>query len=489
MVLSARSKELEPNVSSRLANSILVGVAVLSLLLAGLAYSRPGYFANPGALGEVLLIEAMIVALTMYRRIFFPILIVVFLLAGVDLPVGGIWTVARWFCLCLGGLAGVVIVLKDRRLHFGVLHVFASFAVLAAFVSAAVSHFPAISSLKALSLLLLFLYSATGARLAVLDRENRFFPGLILGCEILVGALAVAYLLLGMEPMGNPNSLGAVMGVVAAPVLLWGSMVATTAFARRRLFFMFGLCMYLTYFSHARAAIGAAVISCGVLCLGLRQYKLLFQGVGFILILMAASAIVQPQAFSSALSRLNSDVVHKGHDQEHGVLASRDSPWRDSMESIRNHFWFGVGFGTSDTGQDASEHLGRFSSETGVTREHGSSYLAITTWVGVLGVLPFLLLVFVLGRRIVRTVFAMLRTQNAFNPAVPLAMVVLAGLIHAALEDWLFAPGYYLCVFFWSMAFVFWDFAPSAALVFPSLVVSRPIGSPQQIPGGIPSIR
>jgi hypothetical protein len=27
---------------------------------------------------------------------------------------------------------------------------------------------------------------------------------------------------------------------------------------------------------------------------------------------------------------------------------------------------------------------------------------------------------------------------------------------------WMFAPGYYLCVFFWSLAFVFADVAPSS---------------------------
>ena len=50
------------------------------------------------------------------------------------------------------------------------------------------------------------------------------------------------------------------------------------------------------------------------------------------------------------------------------------------------------------------------------------------------------------------------------TPAVPLAAVMLAGMLHAGLEDWLFAPGYYLCVFYWCMAFVFVDQAPSLAL-------------------------
>ncbi len=38
-----------------------------------------------------------------------------------------------------------------------------------------------------------------------------------------------------------------------------------------------------------------------------------------------------------------------------------------------------------------------------------------------------------------------------------------AGLVHAAFEDWLFATGYYLCVFFWALAFVLVDVLPVAA--------------------------
>jgi hypothetical protein len=52
-------------------------------------------------------------------------------------------------------------------------------------------------------------------------------------------------------------------------------------------------------------------------------------------------------------------------------------------------------------------------------------------------------------------------------------MVLLAGLIHASLEDWLFAPGYYLCVFFWSMAFVLADYTPSLTIDAPYIVQWR----------------
>jgi len=40
---------------------------------------------------------------------------------------------------------------------------------------------------------------------------------------------------------------------------------------------------------------------------------------------------------------------------------------------------------------------------------------------------------------------------------------LLAGMLHACLEDWLFAPGYHLCVFYWSLAFIFVDYAPALA--------------------------
>jgi O-antigen ligase len=156
--------------------------------------------------------------------------------------------------------------------------------------------------------------------------------------------------------------------------------------------------------------------------------------------------------------------VYKGKDTTLGVLGSRMSPWQAAIDSIHTHFWFGTGFGTADNGQDVSEHVGNFSSNTAATTENGSSFLAITAWVGVGGILPFVLLLFVLLGKVARTLIWMRRTGDACHPAVPLAMVVVAGLLHACFEDWLFAVGYYLCVFFWSLALVLVDVAPSSPL-------------------------
>jgi O-antigen ligase len=447
--------------TERVRRIVLIAAVILGpLVLTYLAYSRPAYFTSQLYLGGVLLFEFLAVAVWMYRRVFFPLIMVAFLLAGVDLPVGTVWTAARWVFLCVGALVGLVMMLREGRHHFGLFHMVAMFAILATLVSAAVSQFPSVTLLKALSILLLFLYGSTGARLAVTGRENSFFVGLLIGCEVFVGALGALYAV-GIGAMGNPNSLGAVMGVIGAPILLWGTLASEKPFDRRRRMALYAVALYLTYASHARAGMVAALISSGLLFVTLRKYTMLARGVTIVTILVAASALVQPEAFSNSVSTVISSVIYKGVTQG-SVLASRESPWQAATESISKHPWFGTGLGTTKNSDNANVHLGMFSSTTAVTTENGSSYLAILVGVGILGVVPFLLLVVLLLEKIVRTVRWMVRTRSANHPAVPIAAVLVAGLFHAAFEDWLFAPGYYLCVLFWSLAFIFVDVAPTS---------------------------
>jgi O-antigen ligase len=451
---------LEGRMTDRIARIVLVGPAILAaFFLVFLAYSRPWYFGNVTYLGGLLFLEFTFVAICMYRRVFFPLVLLAFLFAGSNGGFASIWTSARWVILGLGALVGCVIILRARRYRFGVFHLFAMFAVLAALLSATASRYPSFVLLKALSLLLLFVYCGTGARLAVAGREHRFFAGLLTGCEVLVGILAVLQFS-GAEPLGNPNSLGAVMGVVGAPILLWGMMLEDNKAVRLRRLALFAVSMYIVVQSQARAAMIAAFVSCGIMCLVLRKQKLLAQGSGVVLILIATAAIVQPEAFSNTVSSLTSAVLYKGHDPGLGMLSSRESPWQTAMDSIRDHFWFGTGFGTADKGQGDTEQLGTFASSSAVKAENGSSYLSIAAWVGVAGVLPFLLLLLMVVSNVIRTLVWMFKTGNSSHPAIPLAMVMVAGLLHAAFEDWLFAPGYYLCVFFWSAAFVLADTAP-----------------------------
>lgn len=452
--------------------AIVAGIVVVMGAVVYFAYSHPGYFTSQTYLGGLLFLELMAGAVWLYRRVFFPLVIVTFLLAGVDLPLGSIWTMGRWVVLALGAMVGTTIMLRERRYSFGLFHVLAFFSVLAALMSAAVSRYTVVSSLKVLSLFLLFVYAATGARLAVANREGRFFSGLLSGCEIFVAAIAVLYLL-GREVMGNPNSLGAVMGVAAAPLLLWGVLLKQERFSYRRRVFLFAIAMYLTFVSHARAGILAALISCTLLCVVMRKFSLLAQGVGIMLVLITVTAIFQPEVFSASVASFTSTIVYKGKNPTEGLLGSRESPWQDTVDTIHEHFWFGTGFGTSDNGQDPTDNLGKFASSSTTSTEHGSSYLEIVAWTGMLGVLPFLLLLGFLAKKIFETVVWMVKTANPSHPAVPLAIFMIAALLHAAFEDWLFAPGYYLCAFYWSIAFIFVDQVAALPVANPRAIAIR----------------
>ena len=436
----------------------LAGIGALLLLL--IAITHPQYFSSDKYLAGFLGFECLLIAVWLYKRVFFPLFIFSFLMAGVDLPMRSVWMIARWIVLGVGAVVGTVIMLRERRHRFGAFHALALFAVLAAMVSAAVSRYSVQSSMKVASLFLLFVYAGTGVRLAVQGREDRFFAGLLTACEIFVGVIGAFYLF-GKVIMGNPNSLGAVMGVVAAPTLLWGALLKQEIFTQRRRAFFFVVAMSLTFFSQARAAMLAAVVSCGLLCLGLRKYRLLAFGVGIIAMFAASMAILRPEAFSDMVSVSTSAVLYKGKDPSEGIMASRQSPWQDTINVIQKDLWFGTGFGTSDNGYVDSAERGTFVSTTAISTEHGSSYLAIFSWVGVVGVLPFMLLLGTVFRKLTQSMLWMFRTREAAHAAVPLAILALAGLIHAGFEDWLFAPGYYLCAFFWSIVFLMVDHVPS----------------------------
>ena len=440
---------------------ILLLCAIGSCLLGiYLATVRPGYFTSVRYLGAIIFLQLLLAVLWNYRQRFFPLLLLIFFWAGIGVPLASIWTSGRWFVLAVGGLAGFAIYLRDENHHFGTFHLVAFVCVLSAVVSAMVSSYPATAILKALSLLLLFFYGCAGARLAVVGREARFFSGLFVGLEVTVYCTAIAYFALGSEFFGSPNSLGAVMGVVMVPLLLWGILISETSITRRRRSTAFVLSLLLLFFSFARAGIVAGLVSSILLCVGLRRYRLLIKGAsvaGLAALLIYTFATQQ----SDNRDSITSTFLYKGQPAA-GVLGSRQSAWQQTVSVIREHPWFGSGFGTSPT-SDEPVQAGTYASISTIAREHGNSYLAILEWVGLLGALPFFGLVLFIAVRIFHVLAWMWRTGDPFHAAVPIAMVLVAGLVHAIFEDWLFATGYYLCVFFWSYAFVLFDVAPAGS--------------------------
>jgi len=424
--------------------------------------SSPGSLNGWGYLAAAIFLEMLVVVVWDYRRRFFPFLIAVFLLAGMDLPLEGVATTARWVVLAVGAMAGIVIYLRDRGHFFAPFHLVAFFCVVAALVSAMVSSLPRVALLKAGSLLLVFLYGACGARLAVHGREARFFLGLLLGCEFMAYFGAVCYFILHRSVFGNTNSLGAIMGIVVLPVLLWGVLIseAVPASVKRRRTFALVLSILLLLTSYARASIVGATVASLLLCLGVRRYRLLVKGAGIALVgamLVAALVPVKKEESKSFIAAF----LYKGH-EDVGIMGSRKTPWEKTVAVIQRHPWFGAGFGTSATSVDPNK-VGTFATTAASSREHGNSYLAILDWVGIMGVIPFAALIGMTAFNVGRVIVWLRRTGSPFSPAVPLAAVLVAGLIHATFEDWLFAVGYYICVFFWPMAFMLADVLRSQA--------------------------
>jgi len=434
-------------------------------------------FASVTFLGGILLLEILIACLWKYEQRFFLLLMIAFVWAAMPVPGKTAWTVGRWVVLSVGAIVGYMMWLKTPRGGFRLIHLFALFCVSAALVSATVSPFVQMASLKALSLLLLFLYCAAGARLAILGREERFFRGLLGATEITVYAATICYLGLGESIFGNPNSLGAAMSVGLFPILLWGWVTADGPALRFRRLIALLLCTYLVKLSMARAAMAAVVMVTLIFCLGLRQYKLLAKVTGFVLVLVAFTGLLAPAHLSRSLADLKDAMLYKGH-KEKGVLGSRLSPWDKSVATIKQHPWFGTGYGTSPTGEDPGLDFGTFASSAETAREHGSSYMTIAEWVGVLGVMPFVALLALTVANVGRVCAWMNRTGDPRHYSIPLAMVIVAGLVHASFEDWLFAVGYCLCGYFWVFAFVLADLVPASEAAPTTAVFAPASASP-----------
>jgi len=439
--------------------SRVLGMLVMAVLLILWVTTHPAYLSNVSYLGGLLLLELVLASVWHYEKWFCAILMLVFLWAGSDLPLSNVASATRWLFLIVGGLVGVIKWGGRReKQRISTIHLVAALCVLSALVSGVVSTKTQMSLLKSSSLFLLFLYVSFGMRTSVSNNAGKFFEGLVTACEALSFISGVAYLVLGFALFGNPNSLGAIMGVAVIPVLLWGFLISDDRQVRHRR--MLALCVagYLLASSVSRAGLLACGVTLVVMCLALRRGTLLLKGSLALAFLITIVGVVQPSRLDSLISSLTEQVIYKGQ-ADQGLLGSRQTPWQTTVAVIKESPWFGSGFGTDSVPGVVVEDSA-FRTFGGATREHGSSYMALLQYVGLLGAIPFAILLMLVLSQIYRTWAWMRSTGDPKNFAVPLAMVCLAGLLHAVFEDWLFAVGYYLSLFFWTCAFLLSDFLP-----------------------------
>lgn len=448
-------------------NKVLrIAGVVLGSVLALYFLRFSGNFANVNLLGGLLFLEILIACVWKYEQRFFPLTIVAFVWAGVAFPLHAAWTGGRWAVLATGAIVGFIVWIKKAHVQFSAFHLIALFCAGTAFVSATVSPIPQMAALKALSLFLLFLYGAGGARAAILGREERFFKGLLWGCELAVYGTAISYFGLGYRFWGNPNSLGTAMSIMAFPILFWGWFTSEPGPPRWRKLAVLLLCAYLVFFSLERAGMAAIVLVTLTFCFCLRQYKVLTKVMALALGMIAATGMVNPSVLNESAASVRDAVLYKGHKEE-GVLGSRRSPWEETVSNVKEHPWFGTGYGTSLSREDTVVGFRTIASMADTSREHGSSYMTILEWVGLLGVVPFVVLVGLNGFHVLKVGLWLRRTGRVSHYSVPLAMVLFAGFIHANFEDWMFAVGSYPAIFFWSYSFILVDLLPPLAVRVP----------------------
>src|ERR1039458_5760114 len=307
---------------------IVIGVGVVLALY--FFYQHLQYFGNVSMLEGVLMLEILIASIWKYEQRFFVLLMIAFVWAGTGFPFQGAWRGGRWLVLAVGAAVGFIVWMKTPRRPFGSIHLIAFFCVSAAFVSATVSPWVQMASLKALSLFLIFTYCASGARLAVLGREERFFRGLLWGCQFVVYITAICYFVLDDSIWGNPNSLGLAVSIGVFPILLWGWLTSDVPGVRLRRLAALLLCTDLVYFSIARAAMASVALVTLVFCVCLRQYKLLVKTAALLLVLIAVTGVFAPGKVETKLGDVKDAVLYKGH-KEAGVMGSRRTPWEKSI--------------------------------------------------------------------------------------------------------------------------------------------------------------
>src|SRR5260221_4889659 len=262
------------------------------------------------------------------------------------------------------------------------------------------------------------------------------------------------------------------MSIGVFPILLWAWLASDRPVVKVRRLIALLVCAYLIRFSLARAGMASVILVSVLLCVCLHRYKLLVKMVAFGLIVLVVMGMLVPETIRQELGDLKDDVLYKGQKEE-GVMGSRSTPWEKSIASIKEHPLFGTGYGTSPTGESPGLNIGNVSTSAATEREHGSSYITIAEWVGLFGVLPFVALLAMTAANVWKVCVWMNRTADPSHYSVPFAMVVISSLCHATFEDWLFAVGSYLCVYFWVFAFLLADLVP-ATVVVPATAVSLP---------------
>ena len=109
-------------------SKFIVPIVILAtgFMAAYVALYSPGYLSSAYSLGGLIFLQVLLAVVWKYEQRFFPFLVVVFLWAGMALPLSGLWTGGRWAVLAVGAFVGFALYMRSPQPRFSSFHLVAS---------------------------------------------------------------------------------------------------------------------------------------------------------------------------------------------------------------------------------------------------------------------------------------------------------------------------------------------------------------------------
>lgn len=234
----------------------------------------------------------------------------------------------------------------------------------------------------------------------------------------------------GLAPHSMTLGPCGAIGTVSFIWIAWGKKKLKAVY----LLFAF-LCFLSTTLSASRTSLLATVV--GVTALAVISYrKNLSKLIAIGILTITVLAIAYP-----TYERFVAPIVDKQESNERvgSTFSSREGRWAHRIEEFKREPIFGIGFSSIST-----EYTQEYDPTTGVV-EPGSSWLAILSMTGLLGLISFLKVLF-------PTIRSLLREDNStaktYHYSLYLALIAVCCVTMCS-EGYIFAGGNFFCLFFW----------------------------------------
>jgi O-antigen ligase len=316
------------------------------------------------------------------------------------------------------------------------------------------SEVPLLSMMKASAFLLIaFTCMAAGHKWvrqhAPQDALNYLFPLTVV--SLLAGVLgrysANAVVMTGDNVLyqglvGGPNMFGSMLAM-CSPFLLWQTHRYWRNMGKRATWLgLSGIGLFYLLAASSRGAI-LVVLCMGMgfsLSLGMKRKALIALVLGGGLL---GAFMLVPDQFEQAQRQF----IYKQAMKEQGVFNTREQVWAESYELAKKGGWFGGGYGVTI---DEKGFEGGFTA-VGYGREKGNSQLAIVEETGLVGLSIYLLSLFALFARLVKTLLCWSRGPE--KTLLSMVTGTLIGMIvQSIFEAWWVAPSSPESVYFWTLA-------------------------------------